>query len=530
MASPAQRIMTLFEGYAGQHGTHGVPDLDPNGLKWGIKRTAKTVKQPVTLAMWQAHLDGKRPLGIPPIRSDSTCLWGSIDIDQYDIDLTAVVRKVEELGLPLVPCRSKSGGLHLFIFFAEPVDAAAAQSVLRDIAASIGFAGSEIFPKQTKVIEERGDKPNWIVMPYYGDDFKSKLKMQRGLKKSGAEMTVGEFLTIAEKRRVTLAQVADLAQPSRAAAAKTNGANGHAKGTPPKLAYSDGPPCLQHLATSGFPEGGRNNALFHIGVYLKKANPTDWQKHLESDNQKHMRPPLPADEVDAVIKSLQKKEYEYKCKDQPMVTHCNSPVCRGRKHGVGVGGSYPEILGLDKLESDPPLWFVQIPNHRIPMSTEDLQNYKRFHRLCMATANVCYKMIPEPVWFSIVGEAMQQVNLISAPEDLSMVGVFREMLETFLTNRMRGKQKEDLLRGAPWEDEEAGRHYFQMAALEKFLQREGVKNVERSMLKVRINALGGGYRDQMNIKGNNRSMWWVPSGAINSAPELDVPEMSKEKL
>lgn len=523
--------MDLFAGYEGQHGTHGIPDLDPNGVKWGIKKTAKTIKRPVTIAMWQDHIDGKRPLGIPPIRVDSTCIWGSIDIDEYDIDLTAVVRRVEDLNLPLVPCRSKSGGLHLFMFFAEPVAADAAQGVLRDLAASLGFAGCEIFPKQTKVIEERGDKPNWIVMPYFGSDYDGKLKMQRGLKKTGAEMTIGEFLTLAEKRRVTTKQMAELVKtdkPPAAANGKKN-LNGNANGKRPKLPYGDGPPCLQHLASSGFPEGGRNNALFHIGVYLKKANPTDWQKQLEQDNQLYMKPPLPAEEVDSVIKGLQKKDYEYKCKDQPMVSHCNSVVCRGRKHGVGVGGTYPEILGIDKLDTEPPVWFVQIPGHRIPMQTDDLQNYLRFHRLCMSTANVVYKMIPQPVWFSIIGEAMQKVEMIEAPDDIGIAGVFLEMIETFLTNRMRGKQKEDLLRGAPWEDEDAGRHYFQLAPLEKFLQREGVRDVNRTTLKYRIEALGGSHRS-MEIKGRNRHLWWVPTKTIQSAPELDPPEQPKEML
>lgn len=522
--------MDLFAGYEGQHGTHGVPDLDPNGLKWGIKRTARTLKQAVTTEMWQAHLDGRRPLGIPPIRVDSTCLWGSIDIDQYDVDLIEIVKRVEDAKLPLVPCRSKSGGLHLFIFFAQPVDAAAAQELLRGLAASLGFAGSEIFPKQTRVYEERGDKPNWIVMPYFGSDYDGKLKMQHGLKRTGAEMTVGEFLSLAEKRRVTPEKMAELAQPAKAAIAATgDGKKKGGNGKGPRSPFGDGPPCLQHLAQSGFPDGGRNNALFHIGVYLKKAHPADWEKHIEHDNQAYMKPPLPAEEVDSVIKSLRRKDYEYKCKDQPMVSHCNSTVCRGRKYGVGVGGSYPEILGLSKLESDPPVWFVDIPGHRIPMTTEDLQNYRRFHRMCMSTANVCYKMIPEPVWFSIVGDAMQKVDPIEAPEDISLAGIFKELLETFLTNRMRGKQKEDLLRGAPWEDEEAGRHYFQLAPLEKFLQREGVRDVNRTTLKYRIEALGGSHR-QMNIKGRNRYVWWVPSDAIGTAPELDAPEMPREML
>jgi hypothetical protein len=524
MSTPAQRIMDLFAGFDGQHGTHGVPDLDPNGMKWSIKRTAKTIMQPVTVELWQKHLDGKRPLGTIPIRADSTCMWGSIDIDQYDIDLVEIVKRVEDLGLPLVPCRSKSGGLHLFMFFAEPVDASAAQNVLREIAASLGFAGSEIFPKQTKIIAERGDKGNWIVMPYYGGDFDGKLKMQRGLKKTGAEMTIGEFLTIAEKRRVTLQQLAELLQNKAQANGKSKKKNGN--GVP----FGDGPPCLQHMAASGFPEGGRNNALMHIGVFLKKAHPTEWQKFLERDNHLYMKPPLPSEEVDSVIKSLQKKDYEYLCKQAPMEKHCDPVKCRTRKHGVGISGSYPEITSLDRLTSDPPLWFVETAGERIPMNTEELQTYKKFHRLVMAHAKLCYRMVSDTVWFSIVGEAMAKAKDIEAPADLSAAGVFLELLETFLTNRMRGKTKEDLLRGAPWEDEEAGRHYFQMSPLMKFLQREGVRNVERSMIRQRILDLGGDHREQMEIKGQNRSVWWVPSRAIEPSPTLDTPQLPKETL
>jgi hypothetical protein len=516
--------MTLFAGYIGQHGTHGVPELDPNGFKWSIKKTARTIKQPVTEELWQQHLNGKRPLGIVPICADSTCVWGSIDIDQYDMDTTAVVKKVEAMNLPLVPCRSKSGGLHLFMFFAQPVEAASAQNLLRDIAASLGFAGSEIFPKQTKILVEHGDQGNWIVMPYFGSTYDGKLKAQHGIKHTGAEMTVGEFLTMAEKRRVTTEQMIDLLQ--RSTPQEKPSKDGKKKERPP---FSDGPPCLQHLAQTGFPDGGRNNALFHLGVYWKKAKPTDWQKHVEEDNQRFMKPPLPAEEVVSVIKQLQKKDYEYKCKDEPMKQYCESGKCRMRQYGVGGGDTYPQILGIARLKTEPPLWFVQIPNARIPMRTPELQNYKRFHQLCMDHTKVCHRMISDKEWFAILQEPMLQAEDIEAPYELGAPGIFLELLETFLTNRMRGKKKEDLLRGAPWEDEEAGRHYFSMAALEKFLQREGIRNIERSMLKYRINELKGG-NESREIKGKQRGLWWVPSSAIQVAPELDTPETPKELL
>src|SRR6187549_134537 len=121
MKKIAQRIMDLFEGSETHHGTHGAPELDENGVKWNIKTTARTLRGPATLELWQEHLSGKTPLGVIPIRNDSTCRWGSVDIDEYDVDAVEVVGKVEAAKLPLVPCRSKSGGLHLFMFAQEYV-------------------------------------------------------------------------------------------------------------------------------------------------------------------------------------------------------------------------------------------------------------------------------------------------------------------------------------------------------------------------------------------------------------------------
>ena len=198
-----QRLMDLFAGFAGASGTHGVPEKDPEGLKWNIKRTAKTLRQPVTPELWEQHVAGKRPLGVIPIREDNSCSWGSIDFDEYDVDLIEMIKRVETAKYPLVPCRSKSGGLHLFLFLKEPEPAADVQGVLRDAAASLGMADCEIFPKQTRVLVERNDLGSWMVMPYFGDTFGGKLQNQHGLKKTGSEMTMAEFVSFAEKKQTT---------------------------------------------------------------------------------------------------------------------------------------------------------------------------------------------------------------------------------------------------------------------------------------------------------------------------------------
>ena len=68
-------------------------------------------------------LDGKEPsLGIIPINDDNKCKWGAIDIDTYDgFDHKKLIKKIVGKKIPLVVCKSKSGGAHVFLFVSEPV-------------------------------------------------------------------------------------------------------------------------------------------------------------------------------------------------------------------------------------------------------------------------------------------------------------------------------------------------------------------------------------------------------------------------
>ncbi len=207
-ATPGQveRFAALLVGHGNASGTHGIPTWDEDKGKWAIKSTARTLKEGATLAYYAQHLAGTRPLGIVLTRADLTCSWGCGDIDDYDLDTLALVAKIEQLRYPLIPVRSKSGGIHLFLFLREPEPAAAVQARLRDMMASLGHAGAEVFPKQVQLVHER-DKGNWIVIPYFGGDFGGKLKMQAGLKRAGGEMTLGEFLRAAEAARTATAEI-----------------------------------------------------------------------------------------------------------------------------------------------------------------------------------------------------------------------------------------------------------------------------------------------------------------------------------
>ena len=522
----AERMMALFAGNETHHGTHGEPKLDElGGAKWEIKDSARTLKGPPTLAMWQAHLEGRRPLGVVPTLRNGNCTWGSIDIDEYDIDETEVIRRVERAKLPLLPSWSKSGGVHLFLFAKESVTAALMQSTLRDVAASLGYAGSEIFPKQTKIIADKGEMGSWMTMPYLGTTYGDKLHEQVGVKKTGAHMTISEFLSTAERMRVDLStiKIARSGEESTNGTGKKNGAD--KKSRPP---FSDGPPCIQYLTAQRVPQGGQNNFLFHLGVYYKRKHPEDWQSRLEEANQQFCDPPYPSDKLTSTIKSLDKKDYQYKCKDEPMASHCDAMQCRMRKFGVGAGASYPQITSISKLNSDPPLWFVNVENAKITCTTEELQIYQRFHRLCIEHTHKSFAMISQNVWVGVINDALTNVEVIPATEDVSVLGQLRELVFEYLTNRQSGQTKEDIDNGRPYLDEEDERHYFQLRPLRKFLVREGVTDYEKSGGQARltewIKKMGGSSHQLVIRKGVNRHVWFLPIDAVRAQAPAELPK------
>ena len=512
--------MALFAGHGSAHGTHGLPVRD--GLKWTIKSTARTVRDPVTEMIWEQHLEGERPLGIVPVRDDSTCRWGSIDVDKYDVNLLEIIAKVEQLKLPLVPCRSKSGGLHLFLFLTEGVPASQVQSTLRDWAALLGQAGCEIFPKQTQILTDKGDVGNWMVMPYYGDTFGGKLKEQVGLKKTGSEMTIDEFLSLAEKSSISEETLGTLAN------SRTRQKNGHrvlSGAEPPSHVndFSDGPVCLQNLISEGGVErGGQSNALLMMGIYYKRAYPADWESKLEAANRDFLSPPGSAEGLVSVLKSLRRKDYEYTCKTEPMCSHCNATVCRTRQFGVGTGGNVPVINSISKLNSDPVMWFVDVEGVRVECTTDQLQNYILFQKLCIDRVGKSYAPIKMGDWFSILNVALASAVELPVPDDVRPGGKFHELIEEFLTNRARGVVRTDILSGRPWEDEEERRYYFRLRDLEKYLDREGVKGFNRSKVMLLIKEMQGDKKE-LNIKGKNVRCWYVPSDSVEPPVELDLP-------
>lgn len=501
----AERFMALFAGLSRGYGTY---DVDGTSKYDGLKKLGVRVTHaaPVTLALYEGHLTGKRRIGIVPIRDDSTAVFGAFDVDVYGENYHAdVARRIRELDLPLVVCRSKSGGLHAYLFTAEPVPAELMVAKLNEMSATLGYGGVEVFPKQTKLLGDRGDIGNWINMPYFsGDD--GDVRAVRG---DGSLMGLADFLDYADSVKQTASSLLKL----RLLVAED---------------FKDGPPCLQVLAAKGFIAGTRNDSLFNLAVFAQKAMPDTWVDFLHELNERYMKPPLARQEVDGVAKSATRKGYCYACGKPPIKQHCNMSLCRTRKFGIGPMTGMPEMRNLTKYDSVPPVWFLDIEEGgRMELRTEDLQSPLNFQRRCMEVLNSMPPILKRDNWQEIINTLMKGLNIIPAPADASPAGQMLDHLERFCTGRAQAKSKEELLLPEkPWHD--SGRHYFKLSDFMAFLDRHHFRDFKPAQVASLMQDRGG-ENHIFSLKGKSVKCWSFPEFAAQMTAH-ELPHIEDKEI
>jgi hypothetical protein len=500
-----KRFKAIFEGLDIAYGTYRIEKARGDGKQAG---KAVVVRQPPVDELWEKHLEGVEPsLGIIPIRADNSCIWGCIDIDQYPLDHRSVVEKIKALNLPLVVCRSKSGGAHVFAFTKEPIPAADMRQYLTACAALLGESGREIFPKQSEILVDRGDTGNFLNLPYFGGDE----TLRYGIKSDGTAATLEEFYRLYDD-----AVQDQLVAPE--APAK------------PEQPIKDGPPCLQTLCSQGFPEGTRNNGLFNIGIYLKRTGAHNWEDKLAEHNQKYFGPPLGLSELQVIVKQLTKKDYKYKCKDAPINSFCNAGLCRTRKFGVGADGpDAPQMSALSKYNSEPPLWFLDINGRRVELDTESLYNQAAFQKACMDKINLLPPTLRKQDWEQVLNALLREMveleQIQEASEDTTITGRFTALLEEFTTHIQQAMDRDEILMGRPWVDEEDQKVYFRIKDLEDHLTRNNFKGLSAPKMAQRLRDLGGEPLPVF-LKGRTTRVWRIPCFPKQEAP-FETPTMKK---
>ena len=99
---------------------------------------------PITDQDYLDHLSGKKSIGIQPCDDEGMASFGAIDIDPDYKNFSAnkFLQIIEENDLPVIPIKSKSGGLHVYVFMNKPVEESEIRQFLETLLFSFGLPGT----------------------------------------------------------------------------------------------------------------------------------------------------------------------------------------------------------------------------------------------------------------------------------------------------------------------------------------------------------------------------------------------------
>ena len=428
-----EKFKSIFEGLERAHGVTKIGQSNGNGTK--VKGQSFVKREPVTDELWQKHLDGTESLGVIPINDKNQCKWGCIDIDSYaGFNHSELIQKIDKLNLPLIVFRSKSGGAHVFLFTENYVSAKSMQDKLTEIKAVLGYGGSEVFPKQTE-LKSQDDTGNFLNLPY----FNCKSTTRYAFHRTGQAATIDAFFGLYETTKV---KDVDSIKVER-----------------PVTEFNDAPPCIEILSINKIGEGGRNNALFHYGVYAKQKWPAEWKSKLILFNATAMEKPLSDSEVQIIVNQHDKKEWGYKCNDQPMCSVCDKTLCRKRKFGIGQDIMFPGLTDLQVIDLEDPYYYLNVDGERLYLeNVKYLRQQSLFQEACMKQLRFRPPTLKEKDWVLITNLLLNNAEVTEPAEGLRTEDQLQNHLEEFCLNRQVSTDKNDLKKGGVWTSE--GNHHF----------------------------------------------------------------------
>lgn len=168
-----------WEGKGGKTGYSpaGIRDWEHLSFTKTGKKKPVRVRKPFALNddVVRDHLLGNQTIGIYPLLQDDTCWFVAVDFDKksWDEDACAFLKTCRETGVPASFERSRSGnGGHVWMFFAEPIQAALARKLASAILTrtmeqhyALGLDSYDrLFPSQDTM--PKGGFGNLIALPF----------------------------------------------------------------------------------------------------------------------------------------------------------------------------------------------------------------------------------------------------------------------------------------------------------------------------------------------------------------------------
>ena len=346
-----QKFIQIFDGLKRDYGYAEVSNGYKDSTTGKFKVKHGWAGKQLTDTDYLQHLKGEKSIGIQPCDDNGMVSFGAIDIDSksyQDFSPRKYLEIIEQNNLPVVPVKSKSGGLHLYVYTKEKVKASFLRNFLDKLLYTLQLnPTTEIYPKQT----ELGTGPdgsftngNFINLPYYNKTERVAINLD------GTEFTFEQFIKVVEANLKTEKELNEFID-SHISKILTGGAE----------EFSDGPPCLQAIsktidASNKLPDE-RDRFLFNYMVFCKKKYPDLWEKKVLEGARKYI---LYDEEwgdkkVLDKIKSWRKPTAGHLCDQDPIRMNCIKSECAKRKFGYlsDKQKKFPQLSALIRIDYQP---------------------------------------------------------------------------------------------------------------------------------------------------------------------------------
>lgn len=426
----AQRFTQLFKGKSNTYVRNELPKEKPE-LGQKIKTKITNNEGKVDKELLSHHLDGDFGVGICPVNAEGKCYFGVLDIDYYKPKIKRVLHFIKEYQLPLLPFRSKSGGLHVYLMLTKSVSAKTMRDTLNAISyyfsldTIYGKGKVEVFPKQEKA-EGFGSS---VTLPYF--NFENPYTYLLDL--DGNPVEFKEALDYIQHHFTTIESVKEALE---------------------HLPYSDAPPCIQRILLSeevGGEDTGRNNFLFSFAVYAKKKYGAGFEDYVNQINE-HFEVPLESAIVEQTCKSVKDNEYIYKCKDIPCNGFCNKIECKKREFGLGKDKGHFMDIEFGQLfrymTAEPYyIWKLRLQGQEqwkdVVFKDEGyLLDQKNFAKMCIRYLNKAPYQVSNNDWNQTLNTILPNLIEVEVKQesDTSGLSVIRNAFINYLSNKQARRE------------------------------------------------------------------------------------------
>ena len=517
----AQRFLLLFKGKSNSYAKNFLPKEKPEE---GVKTKTKIiqVRETVDTDLMLSHLNGEFGVGICPVNTEGKCNFGVIDIDVYKGKIRKMLDVIREYQLPLLPFRSKSGGLHCYLFLSKSNSAKSVRDVLSQVIKIFsldkmyGEQKVEIFPKQDKITAE--GMGSAITLPY----FNAEEPYTYLLDLDGNEVPFEEALNQIQKRFTTIETVREALE---------------------NLPYNDAPPCLQRILLSGLVGGedtGRNNFLFSFALYASKKYGLEGFASYVRELNNSFECPIEESAVESTIASIKSKEYSYRCKDIPCNGFCDKSLCKKREFGLGrEKGHFSDIEygQLLRYKTAEPyyVWQLKLQGSEgdfksiVFRDEGELLDQKNFAKVCVRFLNFAPRQVQTNDWFGTLNKYLASVKDVEvrAESDTSALSMIRQMFVRYLSNKQARRDSPyqihaNLCVRQTYSDESGkpvAKFFFTHTGFAEYLRNNKV-NFDQSMLRETLKSFGA-VEDTLKYNNSMGDLVEFPCWSKSEDKEID---------